>query len=192
MEISQYISSLKKELKNHFQIDYLLNKKFKANWFNFVWQSAAVGLITTFSIYIFSIMGLVILAGVASTFCLIFTIPGNRVARIRNIMGSYIIVIVIGSLCYYISPTPAGKGLGLAVAAFLMDITDTEHPPAAGIMLGLTNSASSRILLKGIGFVIAVSVLASFLKYYLSPYMMSLIPEGSFRAPEQEKRESLE
>ncbi|MFW6381746.1 MAG: HPP family protein [Bacillota bacterium] len=126
---------------------YIISKNWHRYWFNYIWQSAAAGLVTAIAIYIFyDLVGLFILAGVGSTFFTIFALPNNRTARSRNILGSYVISIIVGLFCFNYFFSYVSGGLSVGLSTFLMVLTDTEHPPAAGIALGLALAVNNGIV----------------------------------------------
>jgi CBS-domain-containing membrane protein len=120
------------------------------------------------SLYFFEWINLIILAGVGSTFFTIFALPKNRTANARNIIGSYLICITVGLFCIYLKPPSLSGGVAIGVSTFLMVITDTEHPPAAGVALCLSKTQI-------IDDAYAGAILAVFIKRILSPWLKDLI-----------------
>lgn len=155
---------------------YLLSRRFKENWVNYVWQSLAAGLVSFVVIWVFSeLIGLIILASIGSTFFTVFALPNNRTAQPRNVIGSYLICVLIGLACCFIPSASISGGIAVGTAAFLMVITDTEHPPAAGIALGMALSPSIQLNLTGAVLAVIAAVLASVLKRILAPWLKDLI-----------------
>jgi CBS-domain-containing membrane protein len=85
----------------------------------------------------------------ASTF-IVFALPRSAQSRARVVVGGYLIGATVGTACHGLGQIQvtdhlvAGKYIAIALAAtsvglsiFLMTITNTEHPPAAGAALGL-------------------------------------------------------
>lgn len=86
----------------------------------------------------------------ASTF-IVFAIPNSVTAQPRRLIGGHTFGLLCGLLCYYaflnnpLIELTAGWGflyfiagaLSVGLAMFLMTITNTEHPPAAGTALGI-------------------------------------------------------
>ncbi|MFW6237805.1 MAG: HPP family protein [Halanaerobiales bacterium] len=154
---------------------YIISKNFKKHWQNYLWQSVAVGITTGVFLYIFAnIIGLIILAGVGSTFFTIFALPNNRTANTRNIIGSYIITILVGISCFYIFSPMISGGMAVGLSTLLMVVTDTEHPPAAGIALGLAMAAGSNVIVRGSIMALISAFVASFLRYILKPWLKDL------------------
>lgn len=119
----------------------------KTYWKYYVLQSLAAT-VTVFVLFMLvSIQQKpVIVASIAATTFIIFAMPGYITAKPRNVIGGHI----IGMLCGFLIPAvplhqmlPQSMAVSLlyalAVGAsiFLMVITDTEHPPAAGTALGV-------------------------------------------------------
>jgi CBS-domain-containing membrane protein len=154
---------------------YIISKNLHKYWGNYVWQSAAVGIVTALTIFIFTgMIGLVILGGVGSTFFTVFALPNNRTAKVRNIIGSYIISIIVGLVCFSYLTGYISGGMAVGLATFFMVITDTEHPPAAGIALGLAMADNINFVYKGSIFAIIAALLASFLRYIFRQWLKDL------------------
>ncbi len=115
-----------------------------------------------------------------------FSMPQRRVARARYLIGGYLVGIIAGSTCYWLlrlfvsgefpitdelaSVIFAGLAVGLAI--FLMVVTNTEHPPAAGLALGLVLGEwnSQTVLFILLGVICLVS-----LKRLLKPFLIDLL-----------------
>jgi CBS-domain-containing membrane protein len=86
----------------------------------------------------------------ASTF-IVFAMPHSITARSRALIGGHIIGLVSGTVCYFAFLTgPLGRiatqwefttlfvySLAVGLSIFLMSLTNSEHPPAAGTALGI-------------------------------------------------------
>ena len=89
--------------------------------------------------------------GLAASVVTLFLHPASRVASTRALCGGHILALFIGSGFALLSvvgpveglmlaaPLPSDLGLALVVAMsiFVMAVTDTEHPPAAGTVLAM-------------------------------------------------------
>ncbi len=127
-------------------------------------------------LYVFSeIIALIILAGVGSTFFTIFALPKLRTASNRNIIGSYLICITVGLFCTYIYLPSLSGGVAISIATLLMVITDTEHPPAAGVALGLSMTPCIEDAYGGSLFAFTGAVVAVFLRNLLSRWLEDLV-----------------
>jgi CBS-domain-containing membrane protein len=88
-----------------------------------------------------------IVAALGATTFMIFTMPHRVSCRPRYVIGGYAMGTVAGALCNLAFvypdawlPSPGLFFLGaisVGTASLLMVSTNTEHPPAAGVALGL-------------------------------------------------------
>lgn len=90
----------------------------------------------------------VVVASLGASSFIVFSIPDGNVSRARFLVGGYVVGCVIGSACFWMTQalplrnlpiqTPVVYGaVAVGVTMFLMVLTNTEHPPAAGVALGL-------------------------------------------------------
>lgn len=116
---------------------------------------------------------------------IVFTMPSRYSAQGRSLLGGYAIGIIIGIIMSLISKFLLNNyfsgqehniyiifgALAVGVAIFLMVITDTEHPPAIGLALGLVLSDwTYRVIV-----MVVVSVLLLYgIKKILKPYLIDL------------------
>lgn len=123
-----------------------------------------------------------LVAALGATTFMTFTMPYRVSTRARYIVGGYVVGIIVGVLCSFIlqgSLTGYGDtglaamgALAVAVASLLMVTTNTEHPPAAGIALGLVVQPWTY---PTVLFVLASVVFLSLAKHYLKPVMIDLL-----------------
>lgn len=120
----------------------------------------------------------------ASSF-IAFAMPHQRISRPRLMVGGYAIGIVVGVLCYWLAGLPIWENVAyvgtsryavfgavaVGAAIFLMVVTQSEHPPAAGLALGfVTDGTDARTVL-----VVALGIVAlSTLKTLLKPALRNL------------------
>lgn len=119
-----------------------------------------------------------LIASLGATSFTVFCSPHHFVSSPRTVLGGYFVGILTGVVySMFISqylPYIAAPSLSVGTAIFLMVATNTEHPPAAGIALGLTlNPWNAKTLL----FISAAVVMMSVLKGLLKPVMKNLIGE---------------
>ena len=90
-------------------------------------------------------------AGLGASVAIIFIHPSSPTARYRSLIGGHFIGIALGALfsglifsspiSVYFASTPwlsdICLGLSVGLIILVMAITNTEHPPAVGILLGL-------------------------------------------------------
>jgi CBS-domain-containing membrane protein len=130
----------------------LLDRKFKRHKLRYVGQCSLATLAVLVVLTILdAISNAAVIASLGASAFIVFALPHSRASRARVVIGGYVIGAAIGTGCYwlartqgaehplaikYITIASAATAVGLAI--FLMTITDTEHPPAAGVALGLT------------------------------------------------------
>ena len=124
-----------------------LDEEFKRQPVRYLVQSAMAGIVTMVFLSFLDLLthtGLVAALG-ATTF-LIFTMPHKVSARPRYVIGGYIMGGLGGILTSYafasggllpLNNMFAIGAIAVGSATLLMVTTNTEHPPAAGMALGL-------------------------------------------------------
>jgi len=123
-----------------------------------------------------------LVAALGATTFMTFTMPHRVSTRARYVVGGYVVGAVVGVLCSFIlQGAMAGYGdtglaamgaVAVAVAGLLMVTTNTEHPPAAGVALGLVLQPWTY---PTVVFVLAAAVFLSIAKHVLKPVMIDLL-----------------
>lgn len=137
---------------------------FKRHWPNYLIQSAVATV--AFAIILIAHPNQTIIASLAATTFIIFAMPGIITAQSRRVIGGYLVGLICGTLCYFIPHnSPATKvyvfSFVVGLSMFIMVITDTEHPPAAGTALGIAYNGISFQS----GFIVMVNVIILSLIY---------------------------
>lgn len=128
-----------------------LDPKFRHNAGRYVFQcvAAMVAIFLTLTL-LDAFRQTVLIAALGATSFIAFTMPRRERARPRYLIGGYVVGTFVGCAFSFLntmssSLSPALFGLdqsiafaaiATGVAMFIMVITDTEHPPAAGLALG--------------------------------------------------------
>jgi CBS-domain-containing membrane protein len=128
-----------------------------------------------------------LIASLGASAFIAFTMPQAHVSEPRYLIGGYIVGVVVGvafGLTYRWLDLPAEGasqevahvvlgGLAVGVAIFLMVVTNTEHPPAAGIALGLVINQTWDALT----LVVILSAICSLslVKWLLRRYLRNLL-----------------
>ena len=103
----------------------------------------------------------VILSSIGATAFIVFAMPDSVTAGARNVIGGH----AVGFLCglagaFYPQADPPVSYVVVSVAVglsmFVMVVTDTEHPPAAGTALGIAMEGTAQKF-----WAIGLAVLAS-------------------------------
>jgi CBS-domain-containing membrane protein len=127
-----------------------------------------------------------LIASLGSSIFLVFTRPHAFSSRPRPLLGGYAISIAVGAMCYALSHLPGMarillsqettfvvfSALAVGCAIFLMVITSTEHPPAAGMALGLVINSWD---LSSLAVIMMAVVFMAILRRTLLGFMIDLV-----------------
>lgn len=161
----------------------IIDEKFSGNKLGFFLQS----LLATVAVFIVLLfldpaVHSAVLPPLGASAFIAFTMPHLKESQPRCLLGGYTIGIIIATICYFLSITQfvtniefianhsnvifCSVAIGLAI--FLMVITNTEHPPAAGMALGLfLNKPDHRTVIVIMVGIISLVVIKSLLRSYL-------------------------
>ena len=151
-------------------------EKFRIFWKNYIFQSFLAAL-TMFLVLLFlSLEHAVIIASIGATAFIVFAMPKNVTAKLRNVVGGHLVGLISGSLCALI-PHPSFSAaviysFAVGLSIFIMVATDTEHPPASGTALGVAVTGFSVNVAIA---VIASAIVLSLVHYFLKPYLKDLV-----------------
>ena len=122
--------------------------EFRAHWKNYVFQSLFATVVMVGVFIVLTLENVVVVASLGSTAFVIFALPKSITAQARNVIGGNVVGLLAGSLCALI-PQPhyivslLAYALAVGSSIFIMVVTDTEHPPASGLALGVAVSGFS-------------------------------------------------
>ncbi|MBC8280762.1 MAG: HPP family protein [Chloroflexi bacterium] len=166
---------------------YFVDPKFRRHYMRYLYQSllATVALACVL-LFVDSLSSAAFAAGIGSSIVGIFVIPSGATSRIRAVVGGHTIALIIGSLVSlllfagpiesFVESRSEFHALAMAFTVglliLIMAVTDTEHPPAAGIAIGMSSRVWSLEVFSAI--LGAVLVLALF-KLVLRPQLRDLI-----------------
>ncbi|MFT5466136.1 MAG: CBS domain-containing membrane protein [Verrucomicrobiales bacterium] len=132
----------------------LLDPKFAGLWKRYVFQALLAGGGVFLSMLVLKIGGdEVVVASLAATAFVVFSLPSRAVASPRHVIGGHSFGMLVGVGFWYLrthfpeidaSVFYAGS---VTLAFFLMMMTNTDHPPAAGTAMGLTTIEHPTLLL---------------------------------------------
>lgn len=126
-----------------------------------------------------------ITASLGASCFIAFTMPHAKVSRPRFLIGGYVVGIAAGTFCYFLSQLNCLDAivameqsrlvfgaLAVGLAIFVMVITNTEHPPAAGLALGLVLGKWTSLAI----VIILLGIMAlALLKHLIKPILKSLL-----------------
>lgn len=162
----------------------MLDKKFRANWHSYVFQSLLAVLALIAILYFLDIMThAAIVAALGASAFIIFAMPRSATAQPRNVIGGHIMGLIAGSSCYFALLYPplglsekfiyiVAAALSVGLAILLMVITDTEHPPAAATALGIVAYGWS---MWTVLFVLIFAVALLLARFLLRPWLRELV-----------------
>ena len=153
-----------------------MDQEFRLYWKNYVMQSLMATGAIFIVIYFLSLQNAVIIASLGATTFIVFAMPDYITARTRNVIGGHIVGLFCGFL-FSLIPHPSLLyatliySLAVGTSTFIMVVTDTEHPPAAGTALGV---AITGITLPVLVVVVASIVILSVIHHILKPFLRDL------------------
>lgn len=131
----------------------IIDRKFYRHKFTYVFQCCLAGISALVVLAIFnSISNEAIVAALGASIFIALVLPETKSSEPRYMVGGYLVGVAVGSMCYWLNravylperiglicdvPYVVFGALAVGLATFVMVVTDTEHPPAAGIALGL-------------------------------------------------------
>ncbi len=165
----------------------LFDEKFKTHKTKYVLQCAlATGAVFVVLLVLNVLYDTVIIAVLGASSFIAFTMPEADASKPRFLVGGYLVGITIRVLCHQLSTwLPLAQwavfqersdvlfgALAVGLAIFLMVITDTERPPAAGLALGFVlNGWDYFTVLVVVVCIISLSVIKALLK----PILINLL-----------------
>lgn len=130
-----------------------------------------------------SLHEMALIASLGASAFIAFTMPESHISDARYLVGGYVVGLVVGvafGLTFRALALPAEGasryaadivlgGLAVGVAIFLMVLLNLEHPPAAGIALGLVMNHEWGLFTLAVilGAITALSALKWLLRRYL-------------------------
>jgi CBS-domain-containing membrane protein len=119
----------------------IFDRRFRGKWLNYIAQSVMAAVAILIVLVTLHQQNLLVVASLAATAFTIFIMPHNVTASMRNVVGGHVIGMLFGSL-FAVITIESGMGqdllyaLAVGCSTFVMAITNTEHPPAAGTYPG--------------------------------------------------------
>ena len=166
----------------------IFDKKLKKYFPNYILQSLLATITLTIILYFENIFtSTAVVASLGATTFIIFAMPKYTTAQPRRVIGGHIIGIIMGVFCFYLASCTQNRegfflahnilkifipSLSVGLSIFIMAITNTEHPPAAGTALGIVIQGWSYSTILVI--LITISLL-SLTKYLLKSWLKDLV-----------------
>ena len=137
---------------------HILDQKFKPYWKNYLFQTLCATIFVSLILLFSEMVDMIIIASIGASTFVLFAMPKYPQARDRNLIGGQLIGLICGSLFSLVPHSSFYSdvmvdALAVGLTFFIMVLTETEHPPAAGTALG--------VVVAGFSLEIAISVIAS-------------------------------
>ena len=127
-------------------------------WKHYVVQSLFATVVLAIVFVFLTLQHVIVVASLGSTAFVIFALPKSITAKPRNVIGGNLVGLISGSLCalipqpnYWITLLVYSFAVGISI--FIMVVTDTEHPPASGLALG--------VVFRGFTWTVAIAVISA-------------------------------
>ena len=133
---------------------FLLDPKFRRHYRQYIFQALlATVAMALILLFVDSLSTAAIAAGLGSSVVGIFINPTGATARLRAVVGGHTMALLLGSVFSFILFAGSIEGfiadhsqfhalmmaLSVGLLILVMAVTDTEHPPAAGIVIGMSS-----------------------------------------------------
>ena len=125
-----------------------------------------------------------IVVAIASSVFIVFVMPHSRASIPRRVIGGHVVAVIVASGFALFHLTPVGgfaaeshlasdlmAAATVGLTILIMVSTNTEHPPAAGTVLGL---AIEGWALSAVFFVLLGAVMLSVVHAFLRPRLINL------------------
>ena len=173
--------------KPHGFMPHVLDQYIHSKWAHYVFQCGLAAVSLVFILLIGdTVFKTALVVGIASSAFTVFVIPDSVAAPPRKVIGGHFVAGVVGeviSLSIQLTGLDAFSedksvfigimaALSVGVGIFVMVVTNTEHPPAAGTSLGLVFYGFDWA---SIVFIILSALLLSLVRVALRPKMINLL-----------------
>lgn len=165
----------------------IIARKFRENAKPYIVQSVMATLaILLILLFLDVFTHTALIATLGSSIFLVFTRPHAFSSRPRPLLGGYLIGTAVGVLFYFLSHLPemanmplsqettfiVFSALAVGCAIFAMVITSTEHPPAAGMALGLVINSWD---MASLAVIMLAVIFMAILRRALQNFMIDLV-----------------
>ncbi len=142
----------------------------------------AVVAVTVILLFVEVLTHAAIVAALGSSAFVVFAMPHSATAQPRRLIGGHVVGLLSGTFWYYVFLAgPLGSliagweftalfvyALAVGLSIFLMAVTNTEHPPAAGTALGIVaHTWSYQIVISILVGAISLAIVRRLLRGYL-------------------------
>ena len=163
----------------------LIDSQFRRYWKNYLGLCALAALALLAIMLVMDVVArAAIVVAIASSAFIVFVMPHGRVSTPRRVIRGHVVAVIValGLALLYLTPVGgfaaeshltsdlmAAAAVGLSI--LIMVVFNTEHPPAAGTVLGL---AVEGWILSAVFFVLLGAVMLSVVHGVLRPRLVNL------------------
>jgi CBS-domain-containing membrane protein len=166
---------------------YLLDPKFRRYYRQYLFQALlATGAMACILLFVDSLSTAAIAAGLGSSVVGIFINPSGATARLRAVVGGHTMALLLGSafsVILFAGPIESfieahsqfqtlSMAFSVGLLILVMAVTDTEHPPAAGIVIGMSSRDWAPEVF---GAILGALVLLAVIKLFLRQHIRDLL-----------------
>ena len=150
-----------------------IDVKFKKMCNYYIAQSFFASVAVFIVLLVLGLQRAVIIASIGASAFIVFAMPSSVTAQSRNIIGGYLVGLTAGSLCALVSYNSFLLSIimysfAVGISIFVMVTTNTEHPPASGITLGIAiGGLSLQVVITIIVSAVVLSAYHHFFKHRL-------------------------
>ena len=173
--------------KPHGFMPHVLDQYIHSKWAHYVFQCGLAAVSLIFILLVGdTVFKTAIVVGIASSAFTVFVIPDSVAATARKVIGGHFVAGIVGAVIslsiqstglnslaeetrYFIDIAAA---LSVGIGIFVMVVTNTEHPPAAGTSLGLVFYGFDWTSMV---FILLSALLLSLVRVALRPKMINLL-----------------
>ena len=176
----------------HGFLPHILDQYIDSRWNHYFLQCCLASISLILILLIGDTLKTAIVVGIASSAFTIFVVPNSVAATPRKVIGGHLLAAFIGTLIALTLQSPpliqmvlenryfldVAAALSVGIGVFLMVVTNTEHPPAAGTSLGLVIQcceANIGVDWSSIIFIIVSAGLLSGVRIVLRDKMVNLL-----------------
>ena len=173
--------------KPHGFMPHVLDQYIHSKWAHYVFQCGLAAVSLIFILLVGdTVFKTAIVVGIASSAFTVFVIPDSVAATHRKVIGGHFVAGIVGAVIslsiqstglnslaeetrYFIDIAAA---LSVGIGIFVMVVTNTEHPPAAGTSLGIVFYGFDWTSMV---FILLSALLLSLVRVALRPKMINLL-----------------
>ena len=163
----------------------LIDSQLRRYWKNYLVQCAPTTLaLLAIMLVMDVVVQAVIVVAIASSAFIVFVMPHSRASTPRRVIGGHVVAVIVASGFALIHLTPVGgfaaeshlasdlmAAAAVGLSILIMVSINTEHPPAAGTVLGLVVEGWT---LSAVFFVLLGAVMLSVVHGFLRPRLVNL------------------